>query len=270
VSVVATHAPRTSPTGETRRWKASWSEEVVVFDEATADEGSGGGPHGSVSARSANPGEAVATEDVSGGSACSAAAEQAAAGRHFAEEPSITAPPGPRGARRDGVPGFARGPLAGLQRSQSWRFAVKRSSTRGRRPRRGKAKAARAEVGQAREPEERRVERPGGTKAEAIGNRAATSGARVVSWLQKSERRIFLHAEASRSRAKAKRRQRDRAERKRSEGRVEADAAAVREGDLGCGAMRRAKAPIIPGRPRAKAPGSASAARGSSARATGL
>jgi hypothetical protein len=37
--------------------------------------------------------EAVATEGVSGGSACSAAVEQAAVGRRFAEEPEIAASP---------------------------------------------------------------------------------------------------------------------------------------------------------------------------------
>lgn len=42
---------------------------------------------------------AYATEDVRGGAACSPSADKAAGGRHGAEEPSIEAPPGTRGAR---------------------------------------------------------------------------------------------------------------------------------------------------------------------------
>jgi hypothetical protein len=133
------------------------------------------------------------------------AVDKVAVGKHRAKEPSIEAPPGSRGARTDGARSFGSGRRLRVQGNRSWRFAVKRSSTRGSVGRR--SGAARAEA--SRRGRVDAVQKVAGPRGAAVGRPAVREsdgmqGARVESRLQKSERRIFPEATAQRGDPRAR------------------------------------------------------------------
>jgi len=88
------HAKRTARSGggSTRRWKASWSGEAVVFDETTGQAGRAARSQGDAVSRPDR--RRVVWEDVRGYVASSAVVEDTADGRRSTEEPLIRAPPG--------------------------------------------------------------------------------------------------------------------------------------------------------------------------------
>lgn len=144
---------------------------AAVFDEMAAEAGPSGGQRGS--SRKAGSSGVVVAKGVRGRAACSGVADKAACGSHGAGELSIEAlVPVPRGVRERRRTGFGPRCASRVVARPKLEFAVKRSSTGSRGL---------------------RVTGPQGHGARGARDResGSTVGARVVSRLQKSERRIF-------------------------------------------------------------------------------
>jgi hypothetical protein len=147
-------------------------DEAATFDEAAADAELNGSQRRF--SRKAGLSGAVAAKGVRGRVACSGAADKAAYGRHSAGELSIEAlVPVPRGVRRRRRVGFGPG-------------CASRVVARPKLEVRRQAKLYLVS--------QRRVtwSQGHGTRRERDRESGSTVGARVVSRLQKSERRIFL------------------------------------------------------------------------------